>query len=151
MRTCSVMARYSTALAREELEAPAAIGRHAAQRALARMRPRSLTTGEYPVLFSAEVARSLIGHLLSAVSGGTLYRRASFLQDSVGTRLFPDWFAIDERPHLRRGLRSAAFDAEGVAPASRRWCAMACCSAISGQLFGAQAGPADHRQCWWRA
>lgn len=106
---------YSTALAHEDLEAPAAIGRHAAERTLARMQPRSLATGEHPVLFSAEVARSLIGHLLGAVSGGALYRRASFLPDSAGTPLFPEWFAIDERPHLRRGLRSAAFDAEGVA------------------------------------
>jgi PmbA protein len=61
------------------------------------------------------VARSLIGHLLGAVSGGALYRGASFLVDAAGTRLFPDWFAIHERPFLQRGLRSAAFDAEGVA------------------------------------
>jgi PmbA protein len=106
---------YSVALAEADLEAPAAIGRKAAQRALARLEPRPLATGDYPVLFSAEVARSLIGHLLGAVSGGALYRRASFLLDSGGTSLFPDWFAIDERPFLHRGLRSAAFDAEGVA------------------------------------
>jgi PmbA protein len=61
------------------------------------------------------MARSLIGHLLGAVSGGALYRRASFLVDSAGTQLFPDWFAIDESPFLARGFRSAAFDAEGVA------------------------------------
>jgi PmbA protein len=67
------------------------------------------------VLFSNEMARSLIGHLLGAVSGGALYRRASFLVDSAGTQLFPDWFSIHERPFLPRGLRSAAFDAEGVA------------------------------------
>ena len=106
---------YSTALAATDLEAPQAIGLHAAQRTLARMEPRSLATGEYPVLFSAEVARSLIGHMLGAVSGGALYRKASFLLDSVGQPLFPDWFGIDEQPHLQRGLRSAAFDAEGVA------------------------------------
>ena len=106
---------YSTALAEGDLESPAAIGRHAAQRTLARLDPRSLATGEYPVLFAAEVARSLVGHLLGAVSGGALYRRASFLLDSAGTQLFPDWFSIMERPFLRRGLRSAAFDAEGVA------------------------------------
>ncbi len=82
---------------------------------MARLQPRSLPTGEVPVLFAPEMARSLIGHLLGAVSGGALYRRASFLLDSAGTRLFPEWFAIDERPHLRRGLRSAAFDGEGVA------------------------------------
>ncbi|MET1160996.1 MAG: metalloprotease PmbA [Pseudoxanthomonas sp.] len=106
---------YSSALARDGLEAPAAIGRQAAERTLARMSPRSVATGQYPVLFAAEVARSLIGHLLGAVSGGALYRRASFLLDHAGKRIFPDWFAIDEMPLLRGGLRSAAFDSEGVA------------------------------------
>ncbi|RYZ74546.1 MAG: metalloprotease PmbA [Lysobacteraceae bacterium] len=106
---------YSSALSSDDLEAPVAIGRHAALRTLARIAPRSLATGEYPVLFQAEVARSLVGHLLGAVSGGALYRRASFLLDQVGAQLFPDWFSIGEHPLLRRGLRSAAFDAEGVA------------------------------------
>jgi PmbA protein len=106
---------YSVALAQGDLEAPAAIGRRAAARAVARLSPRSIPTGEYPVLFSAEMARSLIGHLVGAVSGGALYRRASFLLDAVGTRLFPDWFSILEKPFMPRGLRSAAFDAEGVA------------------------------------
>jgi PmbA protein len=68
-----------------------------------------------PVLFASEVARSLIGHLVGAVSGGALYRRASFLLDAAGTRVFPDWFGVDEDPFLPRGFRSAAFDAEGVA------------------------------------
>ena len=106
---------YSSALAREDLEPAAAIGRRAAERTVARLQPRSLATAELPVLFAPEVARSLVGHLLGAISGGALYRRASFLLDSVGTRLFPDWVDIDELPHLRRGLRSAAFDGEGVA------------------------------------
>ena len=106
---------YSFALAPDDLDAPARIGRKAAERALARLQPRPVATGEYPVLFQAEVARSLIGHLLGAVSGGSLYRRASFLLDSVGTRLFPEWFSIHEDPFLHRGLRSAAWDNEGVA------------------------------------
>nr|WP_298124747.1 metalloprotease PmbA [uncultured Pseudoxanthomonas sp.] len=106
---------YSTALSHLELEDPSAIGRKAAARTVARLQPRSLATGEHPVLFSAEVARSLIGHLLGAVSGGALYRRASFLLDHVGRRIFPDWFAIEELPLLPHGLRSSAFDAEGVA------------------------------------
>ena len=106
---------YSFALAEEDLETPASIGRRAAQRALARLAPRPVPTGDYPVLFPAEVARSLIGHLLGAVSGGALYRRASFLLDSAGTRLFPGWFSIQEDPFLRRGLRSAIWDSEGVA------------------------------------
>jgi len=106
---------YTSAIAREDLDDPAAVGRRAAERTLARLQPRSLPTGQVPVLFAAEMARSLIGHLLGAVSGGALYRRASFLLDSAGTQLFPDWFGIDERPLLRRGLRSSAFDGEGVA------------------------------------
>jgi PmbA protein len=106
---------YSSALAREDLEDAAAIGRRAAERTVARLQPRSMATAQMPVLYSPEVARSLIGHLLGAVSGGALYRRASFLLDSVGTQLFPDWFAVDERPLLRRGLRSTAFDGDGVA------------------------------------
>jgi len=106
---------YCSALAREDLEDAASIGRRAAERTLARLNPRSMATAQMPVLYSPEVARSLIGHLLGAVSGGALYRRASFLLDSVGTQLFPDWFAIEERPLLRRGLRSTAFDGDGVA------------------------------------
>jgi len=109
---------YSIGLAREDLESPAAVGRRAAERTAARLAPRRAPTGQYPVLFSAEVARSLVGHLIGAVSGGALYRRASFLLDSAGTRLFPDWFSIDEQPRLMRGLRSTAFDADGVATAA---------------------------------
>ena len=106
---------YSTAIAADDLEPAASIGRRAAERAAARLQPRLLPTGEVPVLFSAEMARSLIGHLLGAVSGGALYRRASFLVDSAGTQLFPEWVSIRENPFLPRGFRSASFDAEGVA------------------------------------
>jgi PmbA protein len=106
---------YTTALSAGDLEPANAVGRRAAERAAARLDPKSLATSQMPVLFSAEVARSLLGHLLGAVSGGALYRRASFLLDSVGERLFPDWFSIHEDPFLPRGFRSAAFDAEGVA------------------------------------
>jgi PmbA protein len=106
---------YSVALAQADLERAEAIGRKAAQRTLQRMDPQQLPTGEVPVLFAAEMARSLVGHYLGAVSGGALYRKASFLLDSIGERLFPEWFGIDELPFLPRGFRSAAFDAEGVA------------------------------------
>ena len=106
---------FSVALAQSDLETPDAIGRKAARRTLDRLAPRTLPTGEVPVLFCAEVARSLVGSFVGAVSGGALYRRASFLLDSAGTRVFPDWFAIEEDPFLPRGFRSAAFDAEGVA------------------------------------
>ncbi|HJR73266.1 MAG TPA: metalloprotease PmbA [Luteimonas sp.] len=106
---------YSTALAADDLEPAASIGLRAAQRAASRLAPRQVATGAYPVLFSAEIARSLIGHLIGAVSGGALYRRASFLLDSVGTSLFPSWMSIVEQPFLRRGFRSSSYDSEGVA------------------------------------
>ena len=106
---------FSVALAQADLESPEAIGRKAAQRTLDRLDPRQLPTGQVPVLFCAEMARSLIGNYIGAVSGGALYRRASFLLDSVGTQVFPGWFSIEENPFLPRGFRSAAFDGEGVA------------------------------------
>ena len=106
---------YSLALAAFDLESAPAIGRSAARRTLARLQPRQLPTGRVPVLFAAEMARSLIGSYIGAVSGGALYRKASFLLDSVGSRVFPEWFGIDELPFLPRGLRSASFDGEGVA------------------------------------
>jgi PmbA protein len=106
---------YTTALDAEALESPASVGRRAAERTVARLDPRPIRTGEMPVLFAPEMARSLVGHLLGAVSGGALYRRASFLLDAAGTQLFPDWFWIREDPFVPRGFRSASFDAEGVA------------------------------------
>ena len=106
---------YSVALAREDLETPEAVGRRAAQRVLARLDPRTLPTGTMPVLFHAEVARTLIGNLVNAVTGPAQYRGASFLLGAAGQRVLPAWCAIRERPFLVRGLRSAAFDAEGVA------------------------------------
>ncbi|UZW62500.1 metalloprotease PmbA [Lysobacter enzymogenes] len=106
---------YTLGLAPDDMESAAAVGRKAAERTVSRLAPRQLATGDYPVLFAAESARSLIGHLISAVSGGNLYRRTSFLVDSVGQTLFPEWFSIRETPFLMRGLRSTAYDAEGVA------------------------------------
>ena len=106
---------YTAGLSAADLETPAQVGRRAAERTVARLDPRPIRTGNFPVLFSPEMSRSLVGHLLGAVSGGALYRRASFLLDSVGTRLFPDWFSIVEDPFIARGFRSASFDSEGVA------------------------------------
>lgn len=106
---------YSTALALGGLDAAREVGLKAAERTLARLNPRSVKTGQYPVLFVPELARGLIGSFLGAISGGTLYRQASFLQDSVGRKIFPDWLSMREEPHIVRGLRSAYFDAEGVA------------------------------------
>lgn len=110
---------YTTARDAAELMSPAAVGREAARRTVARLGSVKLDTRSAPVLFPARLARGLIGSFLGAISGGALYRRASFLVDSVGTRVFADRVTLNERPHLPRGLASAAFDDEGVATADR--------------------------------
>lgn len=106
---------YDTACSADDLAAPESIGEAAARRTLARLGARSLSTRQCSVLFTPDVARSLIGHFIAAVSGGALYRRASFLLDQLGEQIFPAFVDIDEQPHLPRGLGSTAFDAEGVA------------------------------------
>ena len=93
----------------------AGIGAKAAERAVARLGARKLSTRECAVLFVPEVARSLVGHLVSAVSGGSLYRRASFLLDHAGKPVLPAFVNVTEKPFLSGGHASGAFDAEGVA------------------------------------
>jgi PmbA protein len=106
---------YESTRAAGDFPHVASIGRKAAERTLARLDARQLDTRESAVLFAPEVARGLVGHLVSAVSGGALYRRSSFLVDHAGKKILPDFVDIVERPHLRRGQGSSAFDAEGVA------------------------------------
>ncbi len=108
---------WDSAHDQQSLLAAEAIGRKAAERTLARLGARSLSTRTCPVLFAPEAARSLLGHLVAAVSGGALYRRASFLLDSLGKPLFADFVYITEHPLLCRGPSSASFDAEGVSTA----------------------------------
>jgi PmbA protein len=106
---------YSIARRVDDLEDAAAIGREAARRACARLGARRVATGRYSVLFGAEVAASLVGHVIAALSGGALYRKASFLTDSLGRQLLPSGYSIVERPLLPGGVGSAAFDGDGVA------------------------------------
>ncbi|RAP57443.1 metalloprotease PmbA [Oleiagrimonas sp. MCCC 1A03011] len=106
---------YDSARSIEQWMDVEALGREAARRTLARCGARTLSTRQCPVLFAPNVARGLIGHLISAASGGPLYRRASFLLDHVGRAILPSWFSIEEQPHLLRGQGSSNFDAEGVA------------------------------------
>lgn len=106
---------YSSARDPSEIEASASVGRQAAERALRRLNPRRLATGSSPVIFAAEVASSLLSHFIGAISGSSLYRKTSFLVDSLGKQIFPAHIRIDERPHLKKGLGSAPFDSEGVA------------------------------------
>jgi PmbA protein len=106
---------YDSVRAAGDFISAKALGDKAAERTLARLGARGLSTRQCPVLFAPELARGLIGHLLGAISGGSLYRRASFLLDHLGQAVMPAWLNIDERPHLERGQGSAVFDAEGVA------------------------------------
>lgn len=111
---------YSTVRDASELEQAESIGRKAGQRSIARLGARKIATCEVPVLFEAPVAASLIGHFVSAVSGGNLYRKSSFLLDSIGKQVFPRSVQLREAPHLRKGLASTAFDDEGVATRERK-------------------------------
>jgi PmbA protein len=111
---------YSVSRIADELAGPATIGREAAQRALQRLGSVKLDTCAAPVLFPARLARGFFGHLLGAISGGSLYRKSTFLLDSLDTRVLADFVTIDERPHLPAGLSSSPFDGEGVATTDRR-------------------------------
>lgn len=106
---------YESVRAASDFPDAAGIGRKAAERTLARLNARTLGTRECSVLFAAEIARGLVGHLISAVSGGALYRKSSFLLDHAGKSVLPAFVDIVEKPQLRRGQASASFDAEGVA------------------------------------
>ena len=111
---------YTTARHPDALESAVQIGREAARRACARLGAVKIDTRTAPVLYPARLARGLIGHLVGAVSGGALYRKSSFLLDSLGKPVMASCVSIDERPHLPRGLASAPYDDDGVATADRR-------------------------------
>ena len=102
-----------------QLAEPRALGRYAGERALARLGARKIATTQAPVLFEAPVAIGLIGHFISAVSGGNLYRKTSFLVDSLGKAVFSRLVTIDERPLEHKGMASSPFDEEGVATRER--------------------------------
>jgi PmbA protein len=90
------------------------VGRRAGERAVARLGARRVATGRAPVLFVPEVARGLVSHFVGAIRGGSQYRKTTFLLGAAGQQVFPSWVAMHERPYLRKGLASAAWDSEGV-------------------------------------
>ena len=122
--SCSVIAEHQDQLERDyeytvardinQLAQPNWVGENAAQKAIARLQPQKLATQEAPVIFLNDVATGLISHLAAAISGGSLYRKASFLLDHLGKQVLPDWFEIVERPYLIGQLASTPFDSEGV-------------------------------------
>ena len=127
---CSVIAEHRGLMQRDDwmstnrvadrLADPEALGRYAGERALARLGARKIGTRQAPVLFEAPVAAQLLGSFVSAASGGSLYRKASFLADSLGQQLFAAGVTIEERPHEPRALGSTPFDDEGVATRTRQ-------------------------------
>ena len=110
---------YSASRVPRKIAEPQALGRYAAQRAASRLRARKIATCQAPVLFEAPVAIGLLGHFVSAVNGGNLYRKTSFLVDSLGSEVFARNVQIDERPFERQGSASTPFDDEGVATHER--------------------------------
>lgn len=112
---------FSSARLAAELAEPESVGVEAARRAVARLAPRPIKTGSYPVLFNPLMARGLLQSFVGAISGGSIYRRASFLLDKVGERVFPDFVQMAEFPLIPRAMGSGAIDSEGVARRERTW------------------------------
>jgi PmbA protein len=110
---------YSTGRRRRDLEEVSEIGRIAGARTVRRLGARKLNTCQVPILFEAPVASSLLSHFIAAISGGALYRKASFLLDSLGKSVFPDFVRIHEQPLLPWAMGSAVFDSEGVETKAR--------------------------------
>lgn len=110
---------YTTARAAADLDPVDLVGRRAGERTVRRLNGRKLDTRQCPVLMEAPIATGLIASYVSAVSGGHLYRKSSFLLDSLGTQVFPAFVNIQERPFIKKGLASSAFDSEGVATRER--------------------------------
>lgn len=123
--SCAVLAEESGSMQRDyawtsardasELDAATLVGKDAAERSVAKLSARGVKTGRYPVLFDRRLARGLFSSLLSALSGGAQYRGNSFLQNSVGQLILPEWLSLSEQPHLLKGPRSAPFDLDAVA------------------------------------
>jgi PmbA protein len=111
---------YSTARAAEDIQIAADIGRLAGERAVRRLNSRKISTCQVPVLFEAPLASGLISTLINAISGGSLYRKSSFLLDSLGKQVASPLLNIVENPHLKKGLASSPFDNEGVATQARQ-------------------------------
>ena len=96
------------------LDSGISIGKKAASEVISRLNPQKLSTMKVPVLFRADIANTIWGHFIAAISGGNLYRKSSFLLDAIGKEVFPNFLSIEERPHILKALASSAFDSEGV-------------------------------------
>ncbi|WP_198970873.1 metalloprotease PmbA [Xylophilus sp. ASV27] len=111
---------YSSMRNAADLASPESVGRYAAERALSRLRARKIPTTECPVLFESPLAAGLLGGFTQAVSGGALYRKSSFLLDSLGQQVFPEHIDVEEDPFIKGGKGSSPFDDEGVRTRARK-------------------------------
>ena len=128
--SCSVIAQDNDAMQRDywytsardmmDMESAEYVGKLAGERTVRRLGAQSISTCQVPVLFEAPLASGLISSLVGAVSGGSLYRKSSFLLNSLGTQIASPLLNIEELPHLKKGIASSAFDSEGVATKSRK-------------------------------
>ncbi|TNG95502.1 metalloprotease PmbA [Pasteurellaceae bacterium USgator11] len=127
--SCSVIAEADQQMERDyeytisrrfqDLASPQWVGKQCAEKTVARLSAQKLTTRTAPVIFHADVATGLIGSLVGAVSGSSIYRKSSFLLDKLGCQILPPWFEIEEKPHLLGRLASSPFDSEGVKTSDR--------------------------------
>jgi PmbA protein len=111
---------YSNARDMHDMQSAEYVGKLAGERTVRRLGARMMKTGNYPVLFEAPLASGLISSLIGAISGGSLYRKSSFLLDSLGKQIASPLLNIEELPHLKKGIASSMFDNEGVATKSRQ-------------------------------
>ncbi len=111
---------YSSMRSADELASPETVGRYAAERALSRLKSRKIKTCEVPILFESTLAAGLLGAYVQATSGGALYRKSTFLLDSLGQQVLPEHIDVVEDPHVLRGKGSAPFDDEGVLTRRRK-------------------------------
>ena len=110
---------YTSMRDARDMASPEAVGRYAAERALSRLKSRKIKTCECPVLFESPLAAGLLGSFTQAISGGALYRKSTFLLNSMGKAAFPAFIDILEDPFLKKGKGSAPFDEEGVKTRAR--------------------------------
>ena len=106
---------YATTVFLNDLPDPAKIGRTAGEKAVARLNPRKVGSGQFPVLFDPRCSNSLLGHLGGAINGSSIARGTSFLKDRLGEQIFPDGITVVDDPHRAKGMKSKPFDAEGIA------------------------------------
>lgn len=110
---------YTTSRLADQLESAEVVGKKSAEKTLARLNGQKISTREVNVLYSPEMARSIIGHFTGAISGGSQYRKSTYLLDSVNEKVFPDFIHLHEQPHIQQAFGSGYFDKEGVATRNR--------------------------------